>query len=179
MKGQSTCSPRVGERSTRSPSCRSTQRTYDARCVRAGPRLDLGGPRVCARGLPSGVRDVPARWWTPAWRASSPSSAPRSIHCGRRWPACSGPGDVGMPTEDDGSRTDPLLNESVITSTHYGLTSKPCARPRRGSWSPPARIQRRAREPRRLCRRRAAWYRADDLPERPWWFLWRRIRPDR
>ena len=25
----------------------------------------------------------------------------------------------GMPTEDDGSRTDPMLDESVITSTHY------------------------------------------------------------
>ena len=29
------------------------------------------------------------------------------------------PATFGMPTEDDGSRTDPLLNESVITSTHY------------------------------------------------------------
>ena len=29
------------------------------------------------------------------------------------------PALFGMPTEDDGSRTDPLLNESVITSTHY------------------------------------------------------------
>jgi pimeloyl-ACP methyl ester carboxylesterase len=26
----------------------------------------------------------------------------------------------GMPTEDDGSRTDPLLGQNLITSTHYG-----------------------------------------------------------
>jgi hypothetical protein len=25
----------------------------------------------------------------------------------------------GMPTEDDGSRTDPLLGQNLITSTHY------------------------------------------------------------
>jgi hypothetical protein len=25
----------------------------------------------------------------------------------------------GMPTEDDGSRTDPMLGESVVTVTHY------------------------------------------------------------
>ena len=29
------------------------------------------------------------------------------------------PAMFGMPTEDDGSRTDPMLGESVITITHY------------------------------------------------------------
>jgi hypothetical protein len=29
------------------------------------------------------------------------------------------PAMFGMPTEDDGSRTDPMLGESVITTTHY------------------------------------------------------------
>jgi pimeloyl-ACP methyl ester carboxylesterase len=29
------------------------------------------------------------------------------------------PATFGMPTEDDGSRTDPMLGESVITVTHY------------------------------------------------------------
>jgi pimeloyl-ACP methyl ester carboxylesterase len=29
------------------------------------------------------------------------------------------PAAFGMPTEDDGSRTDPLLGESIITMTHY------------------------------------------------------------
>ena len=31
------------------------------------------------------------------------------------------PAMFGMPTEDDGSRTDPLLGQNLITSTHYGL----------------------------------------------------------
>jgi pimeloyl-ACP methyl ester carboxylesterase len=30
------------------------------------------------------------------------------------------PAMFGMPTEDDGSRTDPLLGQNLITSTHYG-----------------------------------------------------------
>jgi len=30
------------------------------------------------------------------------------------------PAMLGMPTEDDGSRTDPLLGQNLITSTHYG-----------------------------------------------------------
>ena len=30
------------------------------------------------------------------------------------------PAMFGMPTEDDGSRTDPLLGQSLITSTRYG-----------------------------------------------------------
>jgi pimeloyl-ACP methyl ester carboxylesterase len=30
------------------------------------------------------------------------------------------PAIFGMPTEDDGSRTDPLLGQHLITSTHYG-----------------------------------------------------------
>jgi pimeloyl-ACP methyl ester carboxylesterase len=29
------------------------------------------------------------------------------------------PAMFGMPTEDDGSRTDPMLGESIITTTHY------------------------------------------------------------
>ena len=29
------------------------------------------------------------------------------------------PATFGIPTEDDGSRTDPMLSESIITSTHY------------------------------------------------------------
>jgi pimeloyl-ACP methyl ester carboxylesterase len=29
------------------------------------------------------------------------------------------PATFGMPTEDDGARTDPMLGESIITSTHY------------------------------------------------------------
>jgi pimeloyl-ACP methyl ester carboxylesterase len=30
------------------------------------------------------------------------------------------PATFGMPTEDDGSRTDPLLGQNLMTSTHYG-----------------------------------------------------------
>jgi hypothetical protein len=29
------------------------------------------------------------------------------------------PAAFGMPTEDDGSRTDPMLGESIVTVTHY------------------------------------------------------------
>jgi pimeloyl-ACP methyl ester carboxylesterase len=29
------------------------------------------------------------------------------------------PGDVGLPTEDDGTRDDPMLGQNIITSTHY------------------------------------------------------------
>ena len=29
------------------------------------------------------------------------------------------PAMFGMPTEDDGSRTDPLLGQNMITGTHY------------------------------------------------------------
>jgi hypothetical protein len=29
------------------------------------------------------------------------------------------PAMFGMPTEDDGSRTDPLLGQNLVTSTHY------------------------------------------------------------
>jgi pimeloyl-ACP methyl ester carboxylesterase len=29
------------------------------------------------------------------------------------------PGDFGLPTEDDGTRDDPLLGQNIVTSTHY------------------------------------------------------------
>ena len=29
------------------------------------------------------------------------------------------PALFGLPTEDDGSRNDPMLSQSIITSTHY------------------------------------------------------------
>ena len=56
----------------------------------------------------------------PGWPSSSPLSShrvpspPRSP-TGRR----PDPAMFGMPTEDDGSRTDPLLGQNLITSTHY------------------------------------------------------------
>jgi hypothetical protein len=31
------------------------------------------------------------------------------------------PGMFGLPTEDDGSRTDPLMGQNIVTGTHYEL----------------------------------------------------------
>ena len=56
------------------------------------------------------------------------------------------PAMFGMPTEDDGSRTDPLLGPGPgRLDRHTSPTSTPCARPRRGSSWP--RATRRARWP--------------------------------
>jgi hypothetical protein len=39
----------------------------------------------------------------------------------------------GLPTEDDGSRTDPLLFQNIITCTHYEPDFDALRRPRPGS----------------------------------------------
>ena len=58
------------------------------------------------------------------WGAGMAHFIPVLTHRGRftadlaRQPAPD-PAMFGMPTEDDGSRTDPMLGESIITSTHY------------------------------------------------------------
>jgi pimeloyl-ACP methyl ester carboxylesterase len=52
------------------------------------------------------------------------------------------PAMFGMPAEDDGSRTDPLLGQNLVTCTHYDPTSTPWGPHRhRSSW-PPARSPR-------------------------------------
>ena len=43
------------------------------------------------------------------------------------------PAAFGLPSEDDGSRDDPLLRHNIITCTHYGTTSTPCVRRQPGS----------------------------------------------
>jgi pimeloyl-ACP methyl ester carboxylesterase len=45
----------------------------------------------------------------------------------------------GMPNDDDGSRTDVMLGQNMITCTHYEPDSTRCVRHRRGSSWQPAR----------------------------------------
>jgi hypothetical protein len=65
------------------------------------------------------------------------------------------PAMFGLPTEDDGTRTDPLLGQNILSITHYQW---PAAR--QGSW-PSARDD------------------AGDVPRRPYRVHGRRARPDR
>ena len=71
------------------------------------------------------------------------------------------PAMFGLPTEDDGNRTDPLLGQNIITCTHYepdfdalrAASTRIVARRRRRVGGP-------AGAPRRVRRRRAARHRA-------------------
>ena len=45
------------------------------------------------------------------------------------------PAMFGLPAEDDGNRTDPLLFQNITTCTHYSPTSTRCGRRRPGSSS--------------------------------------------
>ena len=90
------------------------------------------------------------------------------------------PAMFGLPTEDDGTRTDPLLGQNIVIL--HALR----ARLRRAAGGlDPDRAGRRRRvggrdgAPRRGGRRRAARHRARDLPERPRRLPRRRVRPDR
>jgi pimeloyl-ACP methyl ester carboxylesterase len=78
------------------------------------------------------------------------------------------PSMFGMPTEDDGSRTDPMLGESIITTTHYEPDFEAL---RAGST--------RIVVPQHLRRRQGARCRAGDLPGRPRRLSRWRIWPDR
>ena len=44
---------------------------------------------------------------------------PRGVERRGRRPAGTRPGVFGMPATDDGSRTDPLLGQNLVTCTHY------------------------------------------------------------
>ena len=48
------------------------------------------------------------------------------------------PAMFGMPAEDDGTRTDPLLGQNIISARTTSPTSTRCGRPRPGSCWPPA-----------------------------------------
>jgi pimeloyl-ACP methyl ester carboxylesterase len=87
------------------------------------------------------------------------------------------PADFGLPTEDDGSRDEPLVGQNIIAGTHYEhdfdalrAASTP-DRPRGRS-----RVRGGVRPPRRGRGRRAAGDRARDLPEPPWRLPRRRVR---
>ena len=56
----------------------------------------------------------------PAWRSSSPPSATR-VRSARTTPSQPAPDPAmfGMPTEDDGSRGDPLLGQYIVPCTHF------------------------------------------------------------
>ena len=90
------------------------------------------------------------------------------------------PAMFGMPTEDDGSRTDPLLSQNLVTSHPLrARLRRPAVRldtdrpGRRGGVRGPDG------ESWRLRRRRAAWHRAGDVPEQSRWLPRRRVRPVR
>ncbi len=90
------------------------------------------------------------------------------------------PAMFGLPTEDDGNRTDPLLGQNIITCTHYEPdfealraaldADRACCR--RGVGGPDGL-------PRGTRRRRASRHRARSLPERPRRLPWRGVRPGR
>jgi hypothetical protein len=90
------------------------------------------------------------------------------------------PAMFGLPATDDGSRTDPLLGQNIVTSTHYEPHFDAL-----GSASTQivlAAGQKSAgemAEPWRLRRRRPARHQAGALPERPRRLPRRRVRPDR
>ena len=88
------------------------------------------------------------------------------------------PAMFGMPTEDDGSRTDPLMGQNMISGHDIR------ARLRRPAQRiDPDRDRRRrgvrGHPPESLClrRRRTPWHRGGDLPERPRRIHGRRVWP--
>ena len=122
-RDRSTCSPAAVARSTRWPSWRGTR-------SRSGPlsRTSRRSPRSCPiakeRWRPPRRSTTPtcAAGSAPAWRSSSSPLATRD-----RWTPTSSasrrpdPAMFGLPTEDDGNRTDPLLGQNMPSCTHYEL----------------------------------------------------------
>ena len=73
--------------------------------------LAAAGPSTTPTSAPAGA---------PGWRTSSPSSSHRGPFTAEvaAQPAPD-PAMFGLPAEDDGSRTDPMLGQNIVTSTHY------------------------------------------------------------
>ena len=97
------------------------ERRADARRARAAARAGPAGPRRGAGGLTrrSTTRTCAAAS-APAWRSSSRIVS----HKGRSRPSYADqpgpdPAMFGLPTEDDGSRNDPLVGQNIISCTHY------------------------------------------------------------
>ena len=78
------------------------------------------------------------------------------------------PAMFGLPAEDDGTRTDPLLFQNIVTCTHYEpdfeALKAASTQDRAGRWRG---IGRRDGPPRRRGRGRALRHDARDLPEPP------------
>ena len=90
------------------------------------------------------------------------------------------PAMFGLPTEDDGDRTDPLLFQNIISSTHYEPDFDALrAAPTRIVIAVGVRIGGQARTPRRGRRGRAPRHVPGPLPERPRRLPRRRVRPGR
>ena len=87
------------------------------------------------------------------------------------------PAMFGMPTEDDGSRTDPLMGQNMISGTTTSPTSSPAQRVDPDRHGRRRGVRGHHREPRRLRRRRTPRHRAGGLPERPRRIHGRRVRP--
>ena len=121
-RARSTCSRAAAERSTRSRSSRSTRRTCGRSSAHEPPLAIVLPDREHALAAARAIHDdVPAQLaGAPAWPTSSPSSATRgrSRPRSRRQPGPD-PAMFGMPAEDDGTRTDPMLGQNVISTTRY------------------------------------------------------------
>ena len=89
------------------------------------------------------------------------------------------PAMFGLPTEDDGSRTDPLLGQNIVTCTHYqpdfdALRAASTRIVIAAGAESEGEMAHRGGE----GRRRAARHGAGDLPEQPRRLPRRRVRPD-
>ena len=91
------------------------------------------------------------------------------------------PAMFGMPAEDDGTRTDPMLGQGIITTTHLRAGLRGAARGvRPGSSSRPARSRRAEMASRgAMAVAERLGTQAVSLPERPRRLPGRRVRPDR
>ena len=86
------------------------------------------------------------------------------------------PAQFGMPTEDDGSRTDVMLYQTIIGTTHYQPDFDALRGPRPDRHGRRRRVGGRDGEPRRVRRRQGARHGRDRLPQPPRRLPGRRVR---
>ena len=179
---RSTCSPAAAARSTRSPSWRST-RSRSARWSRTSRRSPRSCPIARARWRPPRRSTTPtsAAGSVPAWRSSSsPWATAGPMDAAFLGQPAPDPAMFGLPTEDDGNRTDPLLGQNIVSCTALRARLRRVA----GGLDPDRAgrgrgVGRPDGVPRRVRRGRATRHDPGPLPERPRRLPGRRVRPAR
>ena len=180
-RARSTCSPAAAGRSTRWRSWPRTPSDVRTLVAHEPPLASILPDREAAMAAAeASTTRTSAAASAPAWRSSSRREPPGAVRP-RSSPTSPRPDPAmfGMPAEDDGTRTDALLGQNIITCTHYepdfdALRAASTRIVLAAGVESEGEMAHRGAMP-----SPSAWHEPVDLPERPRRLPRRRVRPDR